>query len=99
MEFLKKLERRESTDVGFHESNLEPLNGVGKVGKTGIDKTFSLERVIKLAHEINANIIIKAGPNAKWYLKRFPLDELDREIAKQAWRNTSRATMWIVEFI
>ena len=99
MEHIKTLTRRDGTDVGYHNSNIEPLNGVGKVGKHGIDKTYTLARVIELAHEVDANIIIKSGPNAKWYLKRFQLDSLDTEIAKQSWRDTSRCTMWIVEFM
>lgn len=98
MEHFRSIQRRDHTDVGYHESSLEPLNGVGRIGKRGIDKTFTLERMLELAYEIGANIIVKAGPNAKWYLKRFPVDKLDDEIAKQAWRNTSRATMWIVEW-
>ena len=62
MEHFKSIQRRDSTDVGYHESNLEPLNGVGRVGRSGIDKTFKLHQVIELAYEIKANIIIKAGP-------------------------------------
>jgi len=99
MEHIRSIIRRDATDAGYHSSNIDPLYGVGKVGKRGIDKTFTMARVMELAREVNANIIIKAGPNAKWYLKRFSLDSLDREIAKQSWRNTSRSTMWIVEFM
>jgi len=99
MEHIRSIVRRDATDVGYHESNIRSLNDVGKVGKRGIDKTYSLARVLELAREVDANIIIKAGKNAKWYLKRFPVDDLDREIAKQDWRNTSRCTMWVVEFM
>lgn len=98
MQYVKKLEKRYGVDVGYHESNLEPLNGVGRVGKNGIDKTFSLEKIIQLAHEIKANIIIKGGPNAKWYLKKVNLDILEAGIQKQQWRNTSRNIMWIIEW-
>ena len=85
-------------DVGYHESNIEPLNNVGRVGKSGIDKTFTLQQVIVLAHEVDANIIVKAGKNAKWYIKRFDIDDIQQEIQKQIWRNTSRATMWVIEW-
>ena len=100
MEHFRSIQRRDGVDVGYHESNLEPLNGVGRFGVGGIDKTFSFERMLELAHEINANIIIKAGPNAKWYLKRCPVDEIEGRIANQArWRNgTFRYKMWIVEW-
>ena len=93
------MEKRVGMDAGYHGSNLEPLNGVGRVGKRGIDKSLSLEKVIKLAYEIKANVIIKAGKNAKWYLKRFDLTELEEEIKIQrSWRDTSRVTMWIIEW-
>ena len=98
MEHFKSILRRDSTDLGFISQDLEPLNSVGRVGRSGIDKTFTLHRMIELAYEIKANIIIKAGPNAKWYLKRCPIDKLEDEIAKQAWRNTKRSTMWVIEW-
>ena len=44
------------------------------------------------------NIIIKAGPNAKWYMKKVHVDEIDNEIEKQKWRNTSRCTMFIIDW-
>jgi len=98
MEHVCTMEKRHGVDVGYHESSLEPLNGVGRVGKNGIDKTFSLEKIIQLAYEIKANIIIKGGPNAKWYLKRINLDTLEAGIEKQKWRDCSRATMWILKW-
>ena len=98
MEHIKTLEKRHGVDVGYHESNLEPLNGVGRVGKSGIDKNFSLAQVIHLAWEVRANIIIKSGPNAKWYIKRTNLDTLEEGIQKQVWRDTSRTSMWIIRW-
>ena len=47
--------------------------------------------------ENKPNIIIKAGPNAKWYLKRFPINLLEIEINKQKWRDTTRCVMYIIE--
>ena len=42
------------------------------------------------------NVIIKAGPRAKWYLKQCPKDLIDSEIKKQrSWRDISHSTMWI----
>jgi hypothetical protein len=100
MENIRRVEKRIGVDVGYHESNLQPQNRDGCVGKSGIDKTYTLEQVIRKANDMNPrpNIIIKAGKNAKWYLKRFPNNEIDVEIEKQKWRDTSRATMWIVEW-
>ncbi len=100
MENIRRVEKRIGVDVGYHKSNLQPQNRDGCVGKSGIDKTYTLEQVIRKANDMNPrpNIIIKAGKNAKWYLKRFPNNEIDVEIEKQKWRDTSRATMWIVEW-
>ena len=98
MEFISKLEKTTGQDISFGGGNLEPLNGVGRVGKGGIDKSFTLAQMLTLAHEINANIIIKAGPNAKWYLKRCNVEELHTKTETQKWRDTSRCTMWIVEW-
>jgi len=93
-----KLEKRIGADVSYGAKyNLEPLNGVGRVGKSGIDNSFCFEQVLTLAYEIKANIIIKAGDNAKWYLKRCPNDLIDESIEKQRrWRDISRSTMWII---
>ena len=97
MNYIRTIEKRNGVDVGYHTSVLEPLNRRGCVGKRGINKNYSLEEVLELAHEIGANIIIKAGQNAKWYLKKFDREIIDQEIEKQNWRDTSRATMWIIE--
>ena len=98
MEHVVSLKKYCGVDVGYHSSNLEPLNSKGRVGKSGIDKTYTLEQVIQLAYEVEANIIVKGGPNAKWYLKRFLLEDIDNEIKKQKWRDTSRATMWVIDW-
>jgi len=99
MENISRLERREGVDIGYHESNLESLNRVGCVGKSGIDKKYTLEQVMKLAYEIRANIIIKAGKNAKWYLKKCLPNEIDDKIEKQKkWRDMCRYTMWVIEW-
>jgi hypothetical protein len=97
MEYIEKYEKRYGVDIGYHDSNLEPLNGVGRVGASGIDKSLPLWRVMELAYEIRANIIIKAGRNAKWYLKRCPKEEIEERISKQK-HNTSRYTMHIIEW-
>jgi len=45
------------------------------------------------------NIIIKAGPRAKWYLKHCSKDLIDTEIEKQkSWRDISRSIMWIIDW-
>jgi hypothetical protein len=97
MEYIKSMNKLKGCDVGYHDE-LEPMGGVGRVGKSGIDKTFSLEQVSILAYEINANIIIKAGKNAKWYLKKYNPNNIEAAIEKQKWRDTSRVTMWIIEW-
>ena len=99
MEHIHKLDKTNGVDVFYGSKyNLEPLNSVGRVGKHGIDKSFTLEKLMVLAYEIKANIIIKAGPNAKWYLKRCNVEDIPTEIENQQWRDTSRCTMWIIEW-
>ena len=98
MNHCQSIQKRYGVDVGYHSSNLEPLNNVGCIGKSGIDKNYTLEQITDLAYEIKANIIIKAGKNAKWYLKKIDIENIELEIQKQNWRDTSRATMWIIEW-
>lgn len=94
------MQKRQGVDVGYHSANIHPADREGCVGKNGIDKTFTLEKMIELAYKMEnkPNIIIKAGPNAKWYLKRFPKDVIESEIQKQTWRDTSRCIMYIIEW-
>ena len=102
---VTKMERREGADVGYHESPLHPADGSKdaekRVGKRGFDKTLTLEDMIGIASrmEERPNIIVKAGLNAKWYLKRFPKESIDVEIEKQQWRpGVKNCTMWVVEW-
>ena len=64
--------------------NLHPGDGEGRVGKQGIDANYTLDMVKEIAYRMpeNPNIIIKAGKNAKWYIKKCPKDEIIREIEK-----------------
>lgn len=100
MEHIKSMQKRIGVDAGYHSSNLHPTDGEGCVGKRGIDKNFTLEQILTLAYKMEQkpNIIIKAGPKAKWYLKKFDIQTIDYEIEKQAWRDVSRCTMYIIEW-
>lgn len=100
MEHVQKYEKRQGVDIGYHSSNLYPANRDVRVKKHGINKNFTLDEMIKMAYTMveKPNIIIKAGPNAKWYLKSFPVDVIEREIEKQNWRDVSRCTMYIIEW-
>ena len=92
------IEKRKGCDVGWHNSNIEPINREGCVGKRGINKLYTLEMVMNLAYKMDdkPNIIIKAGKNAKWYMKKIPLNKIDEAVEKQKWRDTSRCTMYII---
>lgn len=98
MEHFKNIEKREGCDVGYHNSNIQPSDREGCVGSAGIDKSYTLEMVMKIAYKMEEkpNILIKAGKNAKWYLKKLPINEIDDAIEKQKWRDTSRCTMYII---
>ena len=98
---ITSFEKRDGADLGYHESNLRPANDEGCVGKSGLDKSLSLERVVEIAYKMDEkpNVIIKAGPRAKWYLKSCPKDLIDTAIEKQrSWRDISRSTMWIIDW-
>jgi hypothetical protein len=98
MEYIKEV--REGVDAGYGiHCNFHPANGEGRKGKHGLDPNLTIEEVIGLARKMveKPNIIIKAGKNAKWYLKRYTMEELPGEIQKQEWRDTSNCTMYIIE--
>jgi len=100
MEHVKLIEVRKGVDIGYHSSNIEPIDREGCVGVRGIDKSFTIDMVLELAYKMDnkPNVIIKGGPNAKWYLKRFQKEVIDEEIEKQKWRDTSRCTMFIIDW-
>jgi hypothetical protein len=100
MEHIKMMQKRVGVDIGYHGSDIYPKNCEFRVGKGGLDKTLTLGQIIEIAYQMEdkPNIIIKAGPNAKWYLKRFPKDIIDDEIEKQKWRDVSRFTMYIIDW-
>jgi len=98
-----KLEIRHGVDVGYFDSSLSVQNNMTHPdypeSKKGYPKDKTLEEMLVLAKDIEANIIIKAGKKAKWYLKHCPRHELDAEIEKRPrWKNSKNATMYIVEF-
>lgn len=99
MEHIRIIEKRKGVDAGYH-NNIHPVDRYGCVGASGIDKSFTFDMVLKLAYKMDnkPNIIIKAGPNAKWYLKHFQKDVIDEEIEKQKWRDTTRSIMYIIEW-
>ena len=95
------MQKRIGVDVGYHNNNIYPKDCAYRVGKGGIDKSLTLEKIIELAYKMEEkpNIIIKAGPNAKWYLKKFSKDVIENEIEKQKkWRDLTHCTMYIIEW-
>ena len=87
-----------AVDVGYHSSNIRPVNDEGCVGKAGIDKNYTFNQVVELAKGCGANIIVKAGKNAKRYLKRCEKEKIRENIEKQTWRDTSRCRMFQIEW-
>jgi hypothetical protein len=100
MEFIRNVEKRNGLDVGYHSSNIHPHDREGCVGKSGLDKNLTFEEILRIAYKIEErpNIIIKAGKNAKWYLKRCPRELIGSESTKQSWRDTKRCVMYIIDW-
>lgn len=100
MDHVKTFRKINGVDAGYHDSVIHPANREGCVGARGIDKHYNREQVFDLAHRMNPkpNIIIRAGPNAKWYFKIIPIQSLVAEIQNQTWRDTSRCTMYVLEW-
>ena len=82
--------------------NLHPVDGEGRVGKQGIDANYTLDMVTSIAYRMpeKPNILIKAGENAKWYIKKCPKGEILMEIEKMRnsvyGKNMKRATMYVL---
>lgn len=82
--------------------NLHPADGEGRVGKQGIDANYTLDMLKAIAFRMpeKPNIIIKAGKNAKWYIKKCPKNEIIIEIEKMRnsvyGENTKLATTYVL---
>jgi len=101
-ELVTKMERREGSDLG---QEIYPADGSKDaekcVGARGFLKTLTLDEMIGIASrmEERPNIIVKAGDNAKWYLKRFPKDGIDAEFEKNRTRQGVKNTkLWVLEW-
>ena len=99
MDHFTKIEKRLGCDIG-RQNDLHPKDGKWRVGKSGFDKTLKLTDMIELAHTMKdprPNIVIKAGKNAKWYLKYCEEDKIDEKIEKTKWiSQSSRCTTYII---
>ena len=97
---FKYFEIKEGCDVGFNDNIPHP--DYPFTSKTvGYPKNLTLNKMLKLAKDVNANILIKAGKNAKWYIKRYAKEEITERIQKQnTWREgrVKRCTMYYFEW-
>jgi len=104
MDHFALIVKRRGCDVGGKNTNMHPVNGEGCVGVDGIDKTFTLERLIDIAYRTpgKPNIIVKAGPNAKWYLKNIPphlIEEKIQETKRSSWhKDIHNRVMYIIKW-
>lgn len=98
MEHFKNIERRDCVDI-LYKKDLHPEDNNFRVGSSGFDKSLKLNDILEIAYTMNnprPNIIIKAGKNAKWYLKYCSFDKINEQIEKNKWRDSSRCIMYIV---
>lgn len=83
--------------------NLHPADGEGRVGKQGINAEYTLDMLKEIVYRMpeKPNIIIKAGKNSKWYIKKCPKDEIIIEIEKMRnsaySENARRSTTYVLE--
>jgi hypothetical protein len=103
MEHAKSITKFDGADIGYR-NNLHPANGEGRVGKQGIDATYSLDHVLSLMYnmEEKPNVLVKQG-KGKWYIKKIDqdrIDNIDREVEKLKWRAeaVNRSQMWVIEW-
>jgi hypothetical protein len=104
MEHFQKIKKRKGCDIGMmndlHPEHLA-ADEYPRKGKSGFDKKLKLEDIMDIAYRMNnpkPNIIIKAGNNAKWYLKYSPKEEIDERIEKTKFRDLRRCTMYIIDW-
>ena len=101
MEHFEQILKKQGCDIG-RGNDIHPEDGRGRVGKSGFDKQLQLNDMIEIAYTIKnprPNIIIKAGQNAKWYLKYCDVSLVDEKIQQtKQWRDTSRATMYVIKW-
>ena len=57
MEHITLMKKRVGADLGYHGTNLCPANDEGCVGKSGLDKELSLERILEIAYKMDKNLI------------------------------------------
>lgn len=101
MEHFRNIERRDGVCVGYKD-DLHPEDGRGRVGKSGFNKTLRLNDIIDIAYSMEnpkPNIIVKGGPNAKWYLKYCDENKIDEKIKKTEWRDNSRCITYIIKWV
>ena len=101
-ELLTKMVRREGSDLGHL---IYPADGSKDAekrdGARGFLKTLTLGEMIGIASrmEERPNIIVKAGLNAKWYLKSFPKERIDEEFENNRTREgVKNCTLWVWEW-
>ena len=106
MEHVACIRPRKGCDVYWGKTYLlHPENREGCVGKAGIDKSYTLEKMVELAYkkEEKPNILVKAGEKAKWYIKKIEPRDIESAIEivanmKGMENSVKRYTMYIIEW-
>lgn len=101
MEHISSLTRKLSADVGFRGKEDINIEHPFRVGASGYDKNLNLSQIVEIAYSINPkpNIIVKPGPNRKWYIKNIPYNEIEESISHaNTRRNNEKSTLWIISW-
>lgn len=105
MDHFQYIEKRKQSNLK-HGDDKHPKNSLKnvypRVGVSGYDKNLKLNDLIEISYNYfdnpKPNIIVKAGQNAKWYLKYCNYNDIDHEIDKVSFNNKCKCTMYIIKW-
>jgi len=103
---VEQCEEYRGVDLDFKNdrNDVHPDDEYATDGKSGLLACLTLQEAINICSRMNPrpNVIIKAGPKAKWYFKgpypRSDIGPLVEQNAKKKWRekDTARRIMYVI---
>ena len=97
---IKNIEQQHGCDCrhGSDLHSLPPENDRDRIGKSGYNKSLTLEALQDKAYNTNprANIILKGGPRGKWYLKYCEINTIADRTRRT--KVTKGFTMYVISW-